>query len=409
MARRLRLCLVTTFYPPYHFGGDGVFVHRLATALAEAGHAVDVVHSIDAYRLQRPSAPPVAFADVPGVVRHPVESARPFWASLAAHQLGRPAAYSRQLRALLAGDRYDVIHFHNVSLLGGPDVLKLGRGVKLYTAHEYWLICPTHVLFAFDREACTDRRCLACTLSYHRPPQLWRMTGKLAAALEEVDALLMPSAFALAQHRQQGIERPMHLLPHFVPAPEANDPAAVPPASAQRPYFLYVGRLEKLKGVDDLLDLFADYDAADLLIVGDGSSAEELHRKAATLSHVRFLGPLHPSAMGKLYREAIALVVPSLCYETFGLTAVEALAHGTPVIVRRIGALTEIVDQSGAGFAFSTAAECRQAMERLRTDRALREELGARGVRAVRERWSRQAHLDRYLGIVEDALAARGR
>ena len=408
MARRLRLCLVTTFYPPYHFGGDGVFVQRLASALAEAGHAVDVVHSIDAYRLHGPREPAVAFADVPGVVRHPIESARPFWTSLAAHQLGRPAAYARQLRALLDGDRYDVIHFHNVSLMGGPGVLKLGRGVKLYTAHEYWLICPTHVLFAFDREACTERRCLACTLSYHRPPQLWRMTGQLGAALEEVDALLMPSAFALSQHREQGIERPMHLLPHFVPAPEENL-APVPTASAQRPYFLYVGRLEKLKGVDDLVDLFASYAAADLLIVGDGSSAEQLRRKAAPLPHVRFLGPLHPAELGKLYRGAIALIAPSRCYETFGLTAVEALAHGTPVIVRRIGALTEIVDQSGAGFAFATAAECRQAMERLRTDRALRDELGTRGMRAVGERWSRQAHLDRYLGIVEDSLAARGR
>ena len=405
MARRLRICLVTTFYPPFHFGGDGVFVQRLAAALAEAGHAVDVVHSIDAYRLHGPREPPVAFAEVPGVVRHPIESARPFWTSLAAHQLGNPAAYSRQLRALLDGDRYDVVHFHNVSLMGAPGVLKLGRAVKLYTAHEYWLICATHVLFAFDREACTQRRCLACTLSYGRPPQLWRMTGRLGAALDEVDALLMPSAFALERHREQGIDRPMHLLPHFVPLPEGG----VPRARAGRPYFLYAGRLEKLKGVSDLVDVFAGYDAADLLIAGDGSSADELRRQAAALPHVRFLGPLHPSALETLYREAVALVVPSRCYETFGLTAVEALSHGTPVIVRRIGALTEIVDQSGAGFAFTTAAECRAAMETLRTDGALRDAMGARGIAAVRERWSQPAHLDRYLGIVEDARAARGR
>ncbi len=57
----LRFCMVTTFYPPYHFGGDGVFVYRLTQALAERGHSVDVIHSVDAYRLQHPAEPEVAF------------------------------------------------------------------------------------------------------------------------------------------------------------------------------------------------------------------------------------------------------------------------------------------------------------------------------------------------------------
>jgi glycosyltransferase involved in cell wall biosynthesis len=401
--------MVTTFYPPYHFGGDGVFVQQLAAALAGAGHAVDVIHSIDAYRLNQPAEPEVAFAEVPGVVRHPLRTARPFWSSLAAHQLGRPAAYGRELRRLLEAGRYDVIHFHNVSLLGGPGILELGRAVKLYTAHEYWLVCPTHVLFAFNREACTERRCLACTLSYRRPPQLWRMTDSLARGLRHVDALLMPSTFALGRHRDQGIDRPMHLLPHFVPAPAVDGGGPRPSGGSSRPYFLYVGRLETLKGVADLLDIFSTYDAADLLLAGDGTQGEELRRRAAGLPHVRFLGPLHPAELGPLYRGALAVLVPSRCYETFGLTAVEAVTHGTPVIVRRIGALTEIVEQSGAGYTFSTAGECRQAMERLRTDPALREDLGARGRRAAEDRWSQAAHLDRYLEIVESTIEARGR
>ena len=404
---RRRICLVTTFYPPYHFGGDAVFVQRLATALAEAGHAVDVVHSVDAYRLRHPGPPPVPFIDPPGIVRHELQSRNPFWSALASQQLGRPAAYSRRLRQLLDGDDYDVIHFHNVSLMGGPGVLRLGRAVKLYTAHEYWLVCPTHVLFAFDREACTERRCLSCTVAYKRPPQLWRATGWLAACLAEVDALLMPSAFALEQHRDQGIDRPMHVLPHFVPDPIPEGPAVGPAVAPGRPYFLYVGRLERLKGVEDLVRIFSTYDAADLVVVGQGSRGEELRRQAADLPHVRFMGPVHPSRLGPLYEGALALIAPSLCYETFGLAAAEALMHGTPVIVRRIGALTEIVDLSGGGFTFSTAEECRAAMERLRSDPALRAALGGRGRRAAQELWSRQAHLDRYLGIVESALAAR--
>ena len=399
-ATPLRIGMVTTFYPPYHFGGDAMYVYRLSEALAERGHRVDVVHSVDAYRLQHPADPEVAFAHHPNVTRHPLESRRPHLAALASHQLGRPAFYRRRLRDVLEGGAFDVIHYHNVSLLGAPGVLEMGRApVKLYTANEYWLICPTHVLFAFDREACTERRCLACTLHYKRPPQAWRYTGALGRALRHVDRILVPSRFALEQHRSQGVARPLVHLPYFIPPPPASD-APVGLALPDRPFFLYVGRLEKLKGVQDIVRLFAEYREADLLIVGAGSYEVFLRERARGLTHVRFVSKVHPVALAAIYRKAVAVLVPSLCYETFGLTAAEAMSHGTPAIVRRIGALAENLEQSGGGLSFTTLDECRAAMERLRTDTALRDELGRRGAEAVRTRWSVEAHLAQYLEIV---------
>src|SRR5262249_28269196 len=123
-ARPLRFCMVTTFYPPYHFGGDGMFVYRLAETLAARGHRVDVVHPVDAHRLHPPAEPEVAFSHHPNVTRYPLKSAWPLAAALAAHQLGRPAGYGRRLREILNGQTYDVIHYHNVSLMGGPGVLR---------------------------------------------------------------------------------------------------------------------------------------------------------------------------------------------------------------------------------------------------------------------------------------------
>ena len=110
--------MVTTFYPPYHFGGDGVFVYRLSEALAERGHSVDVIHSVDAYRLQHPGGPESAFSHHPNVRRHELRTPIPKLSALAAHQLGDPAIYGRKLRQLLSQD-YDVIHYHNISLMGG--------------------------------------------------------------------------------------------------------------------------------------------------------------------------------------------------------------------------------------------------------------------------------------------------
>jgi glycosyltransferase involved in cell wall biosynthesis len=395
--------MVTTFYPPYHFGGDGVYVYRLAEELAARGHRVDVVHSVDAYRLQHPSEPEVAFAHHPNVTRYPLASGRPRVAALVAHQLGRPGYYAPTLREVLSGGRYDVIHYHNVSLMGAPEVLRLGRAVKLYTAHDYWLLCPTHVLFAFNSRACTARRCLACTLHARRPPQGWRYTSLLEQCVRHVDCFLMPSRFALERHQAE-LDRPTVLLPCFVPGP-VPEGAGLPPfaAMSHRPFFLYVGRLEKLKGVQDLLRLFREYQGADLVVVGTGSYASVLHEQARGLPHVRFLGPVHPEALGALYREAVGVVVPSLCYETFGLTAAEALAHGTPVVVRRIGALTEIAAQ-GRGLTFDSLSECREAMDRLLTQPDLRASLGVRGRDAARRIWSTEAHLGQYLDLVASLM-----
>lgn len=403
---KLRFCMVTTFYPPYHFGGDGVFVYRLAEALAERGHSVDVVHSVDAYRLQHSAEPEVAFSHHPNVTCHALKTKNPKLSTLVSHQLGNPGPYSGQLGAILNEGQYDIIHYHNISLMGGPGVLRLGRAVKLYTTHEYWLVCPTHVLFKFNEVACVEKQCLLCTLKYRRPPQLWRYTGLMARCLGEIDCLLAPSRFAQEKLRADGVRCAIAVLPHFVPLPPSQLNTGPHPNDG-RPYFLFVGRLEKLKGVQDLIRIFADYREAELIIVGSGNYASLLREQARGLRHVRFLGSVHSSEVSQLYRSAIAILVPSLCYETFGLIAAEAFAHGTPVIARRIGALAEIVEQSGGGRLFDTLEQCRHEMECLQAEPGLRDQLGAHGRDAVAQNWTLEVHLERYLKIAESIMTNR--
>ncbi len=395
MSAALRFCLVTTFYPPYHFGGDGVFVHRLACALAARGHAVDVVHSVDAYQLSR-AAPHEGFSETPGVRRLPLRTSLPFLSTLASHQLGSPGPYRQRLREILAPGRYDVIHFHNVSLVGGPEVLCYGDGVKLYTAHEYWLVCPTHVLFKFDREACREKQCLRCTLRARRPPQLWRSTAHANRCVARLDRLIMPSRFAMQRHSDDGVVAAMEVLPSFVPVPRETPQRA----DGENLTFLFVGRLEKLKGLQDLFPMLRGFPQARLRVAGTGSYEAELRRLASDLPNVEFLGQVHPSRVAELYRSALAVVVPSLCYEVFPLAVAESLAHGVPVVARRIGAITEVIEETGGGLLFDTPEECRQAMQRLISSSALRSELGDRGRRVALERWTEEAHMKQYLELI---------
>jgi glycosyltransferase involved in cell wall biosynthesis len=400
--RSLSFCMVTTFYPPYHFGGDAVYVYRLANELARRGHRVTVVHSADAYRLLTGEEPGGVYPNEPGVTVRTLRTRRPYISPLAPYLTGRPGPYRRQLAEAL-GERFDVIHYHNISLVGGPGVLSLGEGTKLYSTHEHWLVCPMHVLWRQNREPCNEPRCLRCTLAFHRPPQLWRYTGLLSRQLEEVDMFLAPSQFTIDAHASRGFERPIRHLPYFLPTSAARTEIAPPPGSYDRPYFLYVGRLERLKGVAGLIEHFRQYREADLLIAGDGSEAKRLRRQAAGLEHVRFLGHVHPSALPALYERAIALVVPSIGYEAFGIVIVEAFAQRTPVIVRDLGALPEPVRESGGGFVFRTGDELATALEALRLDPELRRELGERAHAGWLETWSEGPHIESYLEAIAEA------
>jgi glycosyltransferase involved in cell wall biosynthesis len=400
----LSFCMVTTFFPPTHFGGDATYVYRLSQALAEAGHSVTVVHAPDAFHALgggEGPAPPLH----ENITVVPLAERAGRLAPMGTYLTGRPLLHARQLSRVL--DRgYDVIHFHNVSLAGGPGVLGLGQSrVRLYTAHEHWLVCPMHVLWKDNRKPCDRPECLRCTIRFHRPPQLWRSTRLLDRNARHVDVFLAPSLFTIEMHRERGFPRPFELLPHFVPeSPQPQEPCVETPDG---PYFLVVARLERLKGVQTLIDVFRTYRKAKLLVVGSGTYAAELGRLASGVPEVTFLGSVSFMELASLYRHAVAVIAPSIGYETFGMTSIEGFVQGTPAIVRDLGALPEPVLASGGGMVFRTDRELLEALDTLQNEPQLRDDLGRRGHEAWRARWSTRPHLERYFGLIEDVISAK--
>ncbi len=399
----LSVCMVTTFFPPHNFGGDGIHVYRLSNELARRGHAVTVVYPTDAYRLFSRVTPADDYPLEPGVTVVPVTTAAGRLGPVSSYLTGRPALMAGALNDAI-GRAHDVVHFHNVSLAGGAGVLRAGEGVKLYTTNEHWLVCPMHVLWKMNREPCEQPQCLRCQLAFRRPPQLWRYGRLLDRATREIDLFLSPSRFTIDAHRARGFTRPMRHLPYFLPTSEAR--ATEPAAGSERPYVLFVGRIVALKGLDRLLEAFRTYDAVDLAIVGEGDERKRLERSAADLPHVRFLGRKHPSDLPELYAGALALVVPSVGYEVFGIVVLEAFAQGTPAIVSDLGALPELIADSGGGLTFRTVNELVESIVRLRGDARLRDELGARGRAAWRERWSEEPHVEAYMQAIAEARRA---
>ena len=264
--------MITTFYPPYNFGGDGIFVYRLSNELATRGHHVEVVHCQDAYLLLADKAPSPPPQHHPNVVVHGLKSPFGFLSPLRNPADGVPDIQGKPP----AGNSEHRLRCHQL-----PQCLArrrprcpsdYGDAIKLYTLHEFWLVCPTHVLFKNNQSACERPSCFTCNLVYRRPPPLWRYTSLMKSAVRHVDAFISPDRHTITKHREFGLDLPMVHLPHFVPAGEetAVEKRREYEDLQGTPSPPFVGRLERIKGLQTLIPLFRRWTGARLLIAGTG-------------------------------------------------------------------------------------------------------------------------------------------
>jgi glycosyltransferase involved in cell wall biosynthesis len=188
-----------------------------------------------------------------------------------------------------------------------------------------------------------------------------------------------------------------------------------PQPGGDRDGVLFVGRLTPHKGVDRLIRALPA--GAGLRIAGSGGhdprpperDYPDLLRRLAEGRDVRFLGPASEEDLPGLYRSAAVLAMPSVdrtCYgrpvpvsELLGLTALEAMASGTPVVASRIGGLAEVVVDGETGFLVEPGdlAALHDRLALLVSDRRLAARLGANARDLVVRRFTWRACAERCL------------
>ena len=260
----LKFLFTTTFYPPYHIGGDAVHVKYLAEELAMRGHEVHVLHSLDAYRIKRKNLPKKVETD--GVYIHVIDT-RFSLSPYVVYLLGGSSVILRKFQELIREIKPDIVHHHNISLLGYSLLKKQGNYLNLYTAHDYWLICQQNNLMRTRTEICDGSRfCALCALRRRRPPQLWRYSKGFKTAVNDVDLLISPSNY-LREKILKSFNVKVVTIPNFTPEP----PRDIKPSGFSN-FFLYAGVLEEHKGVLNLIKAYEDISEeveAKLIIVGD--------------------------------------------------------------------------------------------------------------------------------------------
>jgi len=353
-----------------HAGGAEIHLHEIFGRLARAGHAIDLVAS------GWPGAAPTATVD--GLRVHRVGGRNSFaWRARGA------------VRRLLAAHRYDVVV---------EDINKLPLFLAGLTPLPIGVIVPH--LFGTTAFAEASWPVATVVWAMERPiPRAYRRAGFHAISESTRDDLVA---------RGVRRERITVIYPGVDAAWYCPDPAV---RRAQRPTFLYVGRLKRYKGVETALRALAvarrERPDLSLDIAGQGDDRPRLERLARELGvadAVRFLGFVSDEEKRRLLRCAWAVVFPSP-KEGWGITNVEAAACGTPALASDSPGLRESVRDGESGWLVphGDAAALAARMRELAADPAAVERLGrggrlfATGLSWERAATATAAHLERVI------------
>ena len=284
-----------------------------------------------------------------------------------------PRTY-KDIKRLIKTEEIDIVHVHNTLNLISPAVYYTARAMRVpvvQTIHNFHFLCPGATFYR-DGHICEDcvskglmcavkhscyrgskLQMLACVIS----TKIYRLTG-IYGKINYI-CLIGFNKEKLLQLKQIKLDR-VYVKPNFTYEPEFKNDAGE--------YYLFIGRVEEIKGLPVVIEAFAKMSNKHFMIVGTGIKLEDYERQTSGANNIEFKGFMQKKELQKLLRKAKAVIVASQWYETFGMIVVEAFSSGVPVIVGDIGNVASLVDDgvNGVKFKYDSADSLIQAVERFK-------------------------------------------
>lgn len=261
----------------------------------------------------------------------------------------------------------DIVHFHNFFPLISPSAYAACQSLGIpvvQTLHNYRLLCPAGT-FMRDGHVCS--LCLDHSMvnsvrySCYRNSRLQTIPVTAMIAFNRlmgtwqrgVDAYIVLTEFSKQKFIQSGIQSDkLHVKPNFISTHFQSNSQS----SNNRNGILFVGRLSEEKGIHTLAkaweEMFQEGNVQPLTIIGDGPEYEKLRKSLNHIPHVSLLGRQNSETVRYYMLRSKYVIVPSIIYEGFPMTIVEAYSTGTPVISSDIGSMAEIVESGRTGYHF---------------------------------------------------------
>jgi glycosyltransferase involved in cell wall biosynthesis len=293
----------------------------------------------------------------------------------------------KRLEQLIRAFQPDVAHVHNIYHQLSPSLLwtlKKHKIPTVMTLHDYKLVCPNYNLFAQGKiwERSKPRKFYRCAAdACVKDSRLKSLVCTAEAYVHQwlgsyalVDKFIAPSRFLIKKFQEFEFPHLIEYVPQpLVPFPQVTDQEKLVKSDAP---FVFVGRLSEEKGADVALRAFARSQGASLFwVVGSGPAEQQLRQLAEELKveeRVRFWGAQYGEDLEKIFRQAKAMVVPSVWYENMPYVVLETMARGKVVIASDIGGIGERIQDGVNGFLFPAGdvarlAECFAQVEKMDT------------------------------------------
>ncbi len=345
----MNIGIVSNLYPPDARGGAELVAARIADELYARGHKVFVL-STQPYEGIRSFFPRIRERDLEAVyrffpcnfyyLRHDHAIAFPVRALWHIVDLIGPCA-RRAIRQVIADEEPDVMLTHNLKGLGvsaSAEIQKQGIP-QIHTLHDVQLTVPSGLLIAGQEESFLNRSFL----------RRW-YERFVARQMGVPNILLSPSQFLADYYNKRGLamKSPLVILPNPLP-PGKVEPRGKRVDGPTR--FLFVGQLEKHKGVMELFDALEQLpDDVELHMAGEGTLSEYVIHRAQTDKRIKHHGFVSLKHLVNLLGNTDAVVVPSICYENSPTVIYESFLIGVPVIASRIGGIPELVEDRETGW-----------------------------------------------------------
>lgn len=266
-----------------------------------------------------------------------------------------------KIHDFIISNKIDIVHIHNYFPLLSISVFKAAKkaGAKvIHTVHNYKLWCIAGTFYR-DKVGictlCTKPNNFLTGIKYkcYRNSYLQSAAIKIAfwnykrlGLLNDIDKMIVLSQFQLKLFTDLGIKKDKMILKSNM---VQLKPTIIDIHSKKD--YLFIGRLEKEKGIEFLIQSWIKLPATFILtVIGSGSLDAVLKIKYAGYSNIKFLGEIDYKQVSSYIQKAKYTIQPSLWYETFGLTIIESMMLGTPVIGLEIGTRTELIESGKNGF-----------------------------------------------------------
>lgn len=266
--------------------------------------------------------------------------------------------YYKEIQKIVKKNNIDLVHIHNFYPLLTPSIFKASKksGAKVvHTLHNYRLWCIMGIFYREGYgicELCTKNRfslqgilnkCYRKSLFQSVVVQLSFWFYRITRLFDNIDYYFVLTDFQKDKVKSLGIDENKIIL-------KANSLKMFGEISKKKDGYIYVGKIDESKGIVELLKVWKKLDKKYCLTIVGGGDLEEKLKKEFQQRNIIFKGKCSREDTLQMISSSKYLIQPSLLYETFGLTIIEAMNFGVPVIGFDIGTRRDFIVDGKNGF-----------------------------------------------------------